>query len=109
GILVLVVVVGRPPQSTPFPTRRSSDLADLAAALRRLPGGEFARFVSGAGTPGPAGSRISRRDGEPDAGAYEELDWDANGIDITRSEEHTSELQSRGHLVCRLLLETKKP
>src|SRR5690625_6156538 len=25
-----------------------------------------------------------------------------------RSEEHTSELQSRGHLVCRLLLETKK-
>src|SRR5690625_5910171 len=27
---------------------------------------------------------------------------------ITRSEEHTSELQSRGHLVCRLLLEKKK-
>src|SRR5690625_5492421 len=26
-----------------------------------------------------------------------------------RSEEHTSELQSRGHLVCRLLLEKKKP
>src|SRR5690625_1653600 len=26
---------------------------------------------------------------------------------ITRSEEHTSELQSRGHLVCRLLLEKK--
>src|SRR5437660_10960960 len=28
--------------------------------------------------------------------------------DIRRSEEHTSELQSRGHLVCRLLLEKKK-
>src|SRR5437870_6836442 len=27
---------------------------------------------------------------------------------IPRSEEHTSELQSRGHLVCRLLLEKKK-
>src|SRR3989442_2299841 len=27
---------------------------------------------------------------------------------ITRSEEHTSELQSRPHLVCRLLLEKKK-
>src|SRR5690625_6929847 len=27
---------------------------------------------------------------------------------IERSEEHTSELQSRGHLVCRLLLEKKK-
>src|SRR5690625_5386724 len=26
----------------------------------------------------------------------------------SRSEEHTSELQSRGHLVCRLLLEQKK-
>src|SRR5690625_7076981 len=30
------------------------------------------------------------------------------GIDTSRSEEHTSELQSRGHLVCRLLLEKKK-
>src|SRR5690625_6202678 len=29
------------------------------------------------------------------------------GIFGTRSEEHTSELQSRGHLVCRLLLEKK--
>src|SRR5690625_6547309 len=28
--------------------------------------------------------------------------------DKERSEEHTSELQSRGHLVCRLLLEKKK-
>src|SRR5690625_6742370 len=27
---------------------------------------------------------------------------------LRRSEEHTSELQSRGHLVCRLLLEKKK-
>src|SRR5690625_5984369 len=29
-------------------------------------------------------------------------------INAVRSEEHTSELQSRGHLVCRLLLEKKK-
>src|SRR5207253_8562401 len=28
-------------------------------------------------------------------------------VDLVRSEEHTSELQSRGHLVCRLLLEKK--
>src|SRR2546430_12324933 len=27
---------------------------------------------------------------------------------MTRSEEHTSELQSQSHLVCRLLLETKR-
>src|SRR5690625_1957465 len=33
--------------------------------------------------------------------------WGDNGAE-TRSEEHTSELQSRGHLVCRLLLEKKK-
>src|SRR2546422_3880045 len=32
----------------------------------------------------------------------------ANDLEIRRSEEHTSELQSRLHLVCRLLLEKKK-
>src|SRR5437870_8074018 len=30
-------------------------------------------------------------------------------LQAKRSEEHTSELQSRGHLVCRLLLEKKNP
>src|SRR5437660_9227699 len=37
--------------------------------------------------------------------------YTANGkklLSALRSEEHTSELQSRGHLVCRLLLEKKK-
>src|SRR5690625_6456396 len=39
--------------------------------------------------------------------------WDQTDSQIRptppcRSEEHTSELQSRGHLVCRLLLEKKK-
>src|SRR5690625_7004080 len=29
-------------------------------------------------------------------------------VSLDRSEEHTCELQSRGHLVCRLLLEKKK-
>src|SRR5437660_6357751 len=33
---------------------------------------------------------------------------DRGGAVQLRSEEHTSELQSRGHLVCRLLLEKKK-
>src|SRR5439155_298942 len=37
---------------------------------------------------------------------YAEL-W-TRGLREPRSEEHTSELQSRGHLVCRLLLEKKK-
>src|SRR2546429_7275482 len=32
----------------------------------------------------------------------------ARAVEVSRSEEHTSELQSRLHLVCRLLLEKKK-
>src|SRR3712207_2933687 len=36
-------------------------------------------------------------------------DWEAeHGDELRRSEEHTSELQSRQYLVCRLLLEKKK-
>src|SRR5690625_5631682 len=34
--------------------------------------------------------------------------WAKHMMGQNRSEEHTSELQSRGHLVCRLLLEKKK-
>src|SRR5215510_9239006 len=34
--------------------------------------------------------------------------WSPSTFHLARSEEHTSELQSRGHLVCRLLLEKKK-
>src|SRR5437870_11426562 len=38
-----------------------------------------------------------------------EAAWEAfGGLTQETSEEHTSELQSRGHLVCRLLLEKKK-
>src|ERR1035437_4736608 len=33
---------------------------------------------------------------------------DGCGLEVVRSEEHTSELQSRQYLVCRLLLEKKK-
>src|SRR6266699_3442695 len=36
------------------------------------------------------------------------LAWPTTARTVTRSEEHTSELQSRPHLVCRLLLEKKK-
>src|SRR5690625_6293330 len=57
----------------------------------------------------PADKRIVR---EP--GTEEDIWWgdiniglDERTFDINRSEEHTSELQSRGHLVCRLLLEKK--
>src|SRR3712207_6906480 len=55
-------------------------------------------------------------DGEPDPGAHDHgedrgearrHDHGAAGAADRRSEEHTSELQSRQYLVCRLLLEKK--
>src|SRR5258708_23149053 len=39
---------------------------------------------------------------------FENSDESAGFLEIDRSEEHTSELQSPDHLVCRLLLEKKK-
>src|SRR5690349_22098154 len=39
---------------------------------------------------------------------YPDIGWAAGGMVGYRSEEHTSELQSRRDLVCRLLLEKKK-
>src|SRR5690625_55132 len=41
-------------------------------------------------------------------GQYHAAKYGAPNLSKDRSEEHTSELQSRGHLVCRLLLEKKK-
>src|SRR5690606_41081350 len=72
---------GAPRDLHSFPTRRSSDLAQLTTE-----NDDFA---------GNVGCRMY---------------WDSGRsmeIDIPRSEEHTSELQSRENLVCRLLLEKK--
>src|SRR5690554_2658374 len=52
------------------------------------------------------GLRLKRMD--KDAYDYITFDGDPNKYPHARSEEHTSELQSRPHLVCRLLLEKKK-
>src|SRR2546422_8332082 len=62
---------------------------DLITPLRLADGG--AVLVDRGWAPSPDGYHV-------DEGAYREA----------RSEEHTSELQSRLHLVCRLLLEKKK-
>src|SRR2546430_7017287 len=74
-------MIRRPPRSTLFPTRRSSDLFEILQRnyLRRL--GELDLVTRGAGVL---------------------------GIAEVRSEEHTSELQSQSKIVCRLLLEKKK-
>src|SRR3712207_8501937 len=84
------LMIRRPPRSTLFPYttlfRSCGDLVASRADLRR------ARAAS---TEGPTGGRhVPCRNGRP--------------VRSTRSEEHTSELQSRQYLVCRLLLEKKK-
>src|SRR5690348_17582699 len=81
----------RPPRSTLFPTRRSSDLSCAC------------RSASGRSRSGP--SRLSTA--KPCTADQHTVS--APGRRAGRSEEHTSELQSPVHLVCRLLLEKKKP
>src|SRR5439155_20998263 len=61
----------------------------------------------------PRGARRSSRPppagrGSPGTGTPPPAGGTARWWRRSRSEEHTSELQSRGHLVCRLLLEKKK-
>src|SRR5699024_12613258 len=83
----------RPPRHLhSFPTRRSSDLrARGSRAARNAPGpGPGWRSRSPATIPGRSPDPIAAH-------------WCRS-----RSEEHTSELQSRFDLVCRLLLEKKK-
>src|SRR5689334_23572465 len=91
-----------------FPTRRSSDLAyvSVANALEVLCRRQCERLSS-------VGDREER-----DLVSLEELlDHERVPaatcglqacVELSRSEEHTSELQSQFHLVCRLLLEKKK-
>src|SRR5690625_6789778 len=52
-----------------------------------------------------ANGELDALDGIADGDTYSQA---TSRDDVERSEEHTSELQSRGHLVCRLLLEKKK-
>src|SRR5690606_41234530 len=100
---------GRPLDVRSFPTRRSSDLGrdrqgavadDVVGRTRRPdpcpPGGARRDVLQG--TYGQRGGRNAR-----DTQRYGAL----QGVlrPAVRSEEHTSELQSRENLVCRLLLE----
>src|SRR5438876_6398585 len=72
-----------------FPTRRSSDLA--VEPDRPPPGG-------------PVVPQLDQREHL----RHQERRADPAAVRRDRSEEHTSELQSPVHLVCRLLLEKKK-
>src|SRR5258708_14427713 len=97
-------MIRRPPRSTPFPTRRSSDLANpnvvnsptfvlIQEYDARLPIFHFDAY------------RLTKEADFVDLGVHEYYERTPRS---TRSEEHTSELQSPDHLVCRLLLEKKK-
>src|SRR5262245_63083011 len=87
-------MIRRPPRSTLFPYTtlfRSHGLSSARAASGRR---YHAVFWCRPGGPGPDRHRQHSNDG---------VDRERK-----RSEEHTSELQSLRHLVCRLLLEKKK-
>src|SRR5207249_10830757 len=102
---------GPPPPHAlhPFPTRRSSDL--LARRLIARPNAPL--LAPSDGRVEPAG-RIARElpwlaagAGSEPAGHHRRMIYRSNpasGFNASRSEEHTSELQSRFDLVCRLLL-----
>src|SRR5438105_9598237 len=75
------LMIRRPPRSTLFP------YTTLFRSLR-LPPAARACFIAATSAP------------RPELSTYE--------TPVRRSEEHTSELQSRVELVCRLLLEKKK-
>src|SRR5687768_18144130 len=88
-------MIRRPPRSTLFPYTtlfRSLDIRGVAMILDRFV--DQTAAVKGKGRLQPKQLRRAQlREAEPLR---------------QRSEEHTSELQSRLHLVCRLLLEKKK-
>src|SRR3712207_7596616 len=89
-------MIRRPPRSTLFPYTTLFRSLSLADAVR--PDLELRGSVSGT-------ARLTGSLAAP-AGTY---DLRGTGVSAApRSEEHTSELQSRQYLVCRLLLEKKK-
>src|SRR5205814_4781061 len=87
-----------------FPTRRSSDLEQKAPPRPpRLP------EPAATATPRPLAPQFSAdASTPPKASSLQTLRAEREPHPLTRSEEHTSELQSLRHLVCRLLLEKKK-
>src|SRR3712207_6894232 len=92
-------MIRRPPRSTLFPY----------TTLFRSGGDDLARaFPVAAGRAAPVGGRGRR--GTVRARPRARLSAVRGGPPVrrARSEEHTSELQSRQYLVCRLLLEKKK-
>src|SRR3712207_7440268 len=93
-------MIRRPPRSTLFPY---TTLFRSVAMLVLNPGlGLLALF------PVPFVVWVAARYGRRSRPALQETQQRIAELTADRSEEHTSELQSRQYLVCRLLLEKKK-
>src|SRR3989442_6546735 len=92
-------MIRRPPRSTLFPYTTLFRSIHVAAVRSRANQGRSLECPAGERRP-PAGDRFPRP-GYP-------VPAEEIGPQQVRSEEHTSELQSRPHLVCRLLLVKKK-
>src|SRR3989442_3337967 len=92
-------MIRRPPRSTLFPYTtlfRSLDVERAIGAANPFQRFQFDFLLS------PDGRNVCVRQ-------ISQSQVRPNGFrNVHRSEEHTSELQSRPHLVCRLLLEKKK-
>src|SRR5690606_40683264 len=98
-----------PATSTLFPyTTLFRSLFPRAVALRLFAHGEnlqrFVRVLRGGGHADGQGDRVRAQGHAADGVDLEVLGVDlrAHGVPAERSEEHTSELQSRENLVCRL-------
>src|SRR5258708_29994241 len=90
-------MIRRPPRSTLFPyTTLFRSFMNAVASICESVGANVEQVKDGIGTD----SRIGPRFMNPGIGY--------GGSCFPRSEEHTSELQSPDHLLCRLLLEKKK-
>src|SRR3712207_8212020 len=99
-------MIRRPPRSTLFPYTtlfRSRGEAFAEKPARRSRRGEPGQRPARSGRP--LQQRAQRVVNLLDVGRREP---EQRGVAVHRSEEHTSELQSRQYLVCRLLLEKKK-
>src|SRR5258705_7070202 len=97
-------MIRRPPRSTLFPyTTLFRSPAATTAPARFAGVGTGRRFERRVLPSQQEVGRVAGR--QADVGA---IDRDRPGDLEQRSEEHTSELQSLRHLVCRLLLEKKK-
>src|SRR5205823_14472368 len=91
-----------------FPTRRSSDLLVANSETLNSPSTVTAGGDSTVSIPDAVASVQAACASMPSTCGVNALSTKVAALYPTRSEEHTSELQSLAYLVCRLLLEKKK-